>query len=102
MTATRESECSVCPDYVVRCAHLEERRVGVTQLSEIPSCHCHSVDTSDMERWYAYGPVTMIRSCEKCKGPYFRMEDPRGHGFDTLADAETDFIRREALMLSEA
>ena len=85
------SECTVCPSWVVRCAHLGDQsvRLSVEDGSLVPSGH------------YASHPIqVVIGKLMTCVcGGHTIVDGPPAQPFPDLPSAEAEFYRREEELL---
>lgn len=96
----RQSECRVCPSYVIRCAHLGEERVVLANSSQRERCASHQF-TKVSDGFSVSGPALWQSPCSNgnCSVHHIQSRSIRSRSFPTLPDAEAEFVRREALLL---
>lgn len=90
----RHRECD-CPDWVLRCAHWDGQVLWLTWLhgkNPYAGCTAHAWDTPRIV-------MGKLRTCACGQHPHILCRRGDLINYDTLAEAEAEFFRREALLL---
>ena len=94
---TIATECPVCPEGIVRCAHLGDR---VVWLGDSYAAVPHADVSWLGERWAIAGP-SVPEQCS-CAADHTVAEIINPRLTDSLPDAEAEYERRCALLRAEA
>lgn len=89
----RESECTVCPPWVLRCGHFEEQTLYLCDVKT----HLHNHSVKVLRYAVTLGELV---DCNCGRGDNILVTDEEGPGrYKNLAEAQAEFTRREAALL---